>query len=88
MGSVVNVNPNPEGLHVVIDGRERHVPHGESLDNLSAEQVKTLLRQEANWGSAKKTAPKQPTAKKTAPNSSPSTAHQVKQTDDESKETA
>lgn len=58
MGSVVNVNPNPEGLIVVLDGRERHVALGETLDDLTADQVESLLQQSGNWAAPKSKAPR------------------------------
>lgn len=52
MPSLTNVNPNPEGLLVLLDGRLKHVPKGETLD-VSETDAKALLTQPDNWHAEK-----------------------------------
>ncbi len=52
MPSLTNVNPNPEGLLVLLEGRLKHVPKGETLDVPEA-AAKALLSQPDNWAEKK-----------------------------------
>lgn len=53
MPSVTNVNSNEQGLLVLLDGKLRKVPKGESID-VTAEQAKSLLTQTGNWKATEK----------------------------------